>query len=130
LFVAQGAILEFGTSRGTRGFCHTKVTVLFLPCRTGWISDAHLGTRGANAGALQNVKWLAFAGDLGYQFLLSLNPFINFVRRRFGAGYWSLSAYTKRRVKEAVSFIAKFEAAVAHYAMRYPCGRRPLWPHP
>src|SRR5881396_190831 len=33
---------------------------------------------------VQNVKWLAFAGDLGYQFLLSLNPFINFVRRRFG----------------------------------------------
>ena len=68
---------------------------------------------------VQNVKWLAFAGDLGYQFLLSLNPFINFVRRRFGLGYWSLSAYAKRRVKDAVSFIGKFEAAVAHYAKRY-----------
>jgi len=68
---------------------------------------------------IQNVKWLAFAGDLGYQFLLSLNPFINFVRRRFGLGYWSLSAYAKRRVKDAVSFIGKFEAAVAHYAERY-----------
>ena len=42
---------------------------------------------------VQNVKWLAFAGDLGYQFLLSLNPLINFVRRRSGLGYWSLSAY-------------------------------------
>jgi UDP-2,3-diacylglucosamine pyrophosphatase LpxH len=68
---------------------------------------------------VQNVKWLAFAGDLGYQFLLSLNPFINFVRRRFGLGYWSLSAYAKRTVKDAVSFIGKFEAAVAHYAERY-----------
>src|SRR5881296_3067959 len=68
---------------------------------------------------VQNVKWLAFAGDLGYQFLLSLNPLINFVRRRFGLGYWSLSAYAKRRVKDAVSFIGKFEAAVAHYAQRY-----------
>ena len=37
---------------------------------------------------VQNVKWLAFLGDAGYQFLLSLNPFINFVRRRFGLGYW------------------------------------------
>src|SRR5437016_1215902 len=45
---------------------------------------------------VQNVKWLAFAGDLGYQFLLSLNPLINFVRRRFGLGYWSLSAYAKQ----------------------------------
>jgi UDP-2,3-diacylglucosamine pyrophosphatase LpxH len=52
---------------------------------------------------VQNVKWLAFAGDLGYQFLLSLNPLINFVRRRFGLGYWSLSAYAKRTVKDAVS---------------------------
>jgi UDP-2,3-diacylglucosamine pyrophosphatase LpxH len=68
---------------------------------------------------VQNVKWLAFAGDLGYQFLLSLNPLINFVRRRFGLGFWSLSAYAKRRVKDAVSFIGKFEAAVAHYAERY-----------
>ena len=68
---------------------------------------------------VQNVKWLAFLGDAGYQFLLSLNPFINFVRRRFGLGYWSLSAYVKQRVKDAVSFIGKFEAAVARYAERY-----------
>jgi len=65
------------------------------------------------------MRWLAFAGDVGYQFLLSLNPLINFVRRRLGLGYWSLSAYAKRRVKDAVSFIGKFEAAVAHYADRY-----------
>src|SRR5215469_9009665 len=65
------------------------------------------------------MRWLAFAGDLSYQFLLSLNPLINFVRRRFGLGYWSLSAYAKRTVKDAVSFIGKFEAAVAHYAERY-----------
>jgi UDP-2,3-diacylglucosamine pyrophosphatase LpxH len=68
---------------------------------------------------VQNVKWLAFAGDVGYQFLLSLNPLINFIRRRFGLGYWSLSAYAKRRVKDAVSFIGKFEGAVARYATDY-----------
>ncbi len=68
---------------------------------------------------VQNVRWLAFAGDLGYQFLLSLNPLVNFVRCRFGFGYWSLSAYVKRRVKDAVSFIGKFEAAVAKYAEKY-----------
>ena len=68
---------------------------------------------------VQNVKWLAYVGDAGYQFLLSLNPFINFVRRRFGLGYWSLSAYVKKRVKDAVSFIGKFEAAVVRYAERY-----------
>jgi UDP-2,3-diacylglucosamine pyrophosphatase LpxH len=65
------------------------------------------------------VKWLAFAGDVGYQFLLSLNPGINFVRRRFDLGYWSLSAYVKKRVKDAVSFIGKYEEAIVHYAEKY-----------
>jgi UDP-2,3-diacylglucosamine pyrophosphatase LpxH len=68
---------------------------------------------------VQNVKWLAFAGDLGYQFLLSLNPWINFVRRRFGLGYWSLSAYTKKRVKDAVSFIGRYEEEIVHYAQKF-----------
>ena len=68
---------------------------------------------------VQNVKWLAFAGDVGYQFLLSLNPAINFVRRRFGLGYWSLSAYAKKRVKDAVSFIGRFEEEIVHYAKKF-----------
>src|SRR6478736_7835128 len=68
---------------------------------------------------VQNARWLAFAGDLGYQFLLSLNPLINFFRRRFGLGYWSLSAYAKKRVKDAVSFIGKFEKAVVRYAEKF-----------
>ena len=65
---------------------------------------------------VQNVKWLAFLGDAGYQFLLSLNPAINFFRRRFGLGYWSLSAYAKKRVKDAVSFIGRFEEEIVRYA--------------
>jgi UDP-2,3-diacylglucosamine pyrophosphatase LpxH len=64
------------------------------------------------------MRWLAFAGDLGYQFLLSLNPAINFFRRLFGHGYWSLSAYAKKRVKDAVNFIGEFEKAVVRYAER------------
>jgi len=68
---------------------------------------------------VQNVRWLAFAGDAGYQFLLSLNPTINFVRRRFGFGYWSLSAYAKKRVKDAVSFIGEFEKAIVRYAAQF-----------
>jgi UDP-2,3-diacylglucosamine pyrophosphatase LpxH len=68
---------------------------------------------------VQNAKWLAYLGDAGYQFLLSLNPAINLVRRRFGLGYWSLSAYAKRRVKDAVSFIGEFEKAIVRYAERF-----------
>jgi UDP-2,3-diacylglucosamine pyrophosphatase LpxH len=68
---------------------------------------------------VQNARWLAFAGDLGYQFLLGLNPLVNFVRRRFGLGYWSLSAYAKKRVKDAVNFIGEFEASIVRYAQQY-----------
>ncbi|HEY6071003.1 MAG TPA: UDP-2,3-diacylglucosamine diphosphatase [Chthoniobacterales bacterium] len=68
---------------------------------------------------VQNAKWLAFLGDIGYEFLLSLNPAINFFRRRFGLGYWSLSAYAKKRVKDAVNFIGEFEKAIVHYAERF-----------
>src|SRR5260370_15116682 len=68
---------------------------------------------------VQNVKCLAFAGDLGYQLLLSLNPLINFVRRRFGLGYWSLSAFAKKRVKDAVSFIGRFEEGIVRYAQKF-----------
>lgn len=68
---------------------------------------------------VQNAKWLAYLGDAGYQVLLSLNPTINFVRRRFGLGYWSLSAYAKKRVKDAVNFIGEFEKAVVRYAEKF-----------
>lgn len=68
---------------------------------------------------VQNVRWLAFLGDVGYQFLLSLNPAINLVRRIFGHGYWSLSAYAKKRVKDAVNFIGEFEKAIVRYAERF-----------
>jgi len=68
---------------------------------------------------VQNVRWLAFAGDVGYQFLLSLNPAINFFRRLLGHSYWSLSAYAKKRVKDAVNFVGEFEKAIVHYAERY-----------
>ena len=68
---------------------------------------------------VQNIKWLAFLGDVGYQFLLALNPFVNAVRRIFGFGYWSLSKAVKQRVKDAVSFIGAYEDAIVRYAERY-----------
>jgi UDP-2,3-diacylglucosamine pyrophosphatase LpxH len=65
---------------------------------------------------VQNIKWLAYLGDLGYQILLRLNGPVNCARRLCGLGYWSLSAYVKRCVKNAVSFIGAFENAIVHYA--------------
>lgn len=68
---------------------------------------------------VQNVRWLAFVGDVGYQFLLNLNGPVNAARRWFGLGYWSLSAHVKKRVKNAVSFIGAFEEAIVRYAKQH-----------
>jgi len=65
---------------------------------------------------VQNARWLAYIGDVGYQFLLHLNRPLNFFRRIFGLGYWSLSAYAKRTVKGAVNYVGKFEEAIVRYA--------------
>lgn len=67
---------------------------------------------------VQNIKWLAFVGDVGYQLLLRLNHPVNTIRRWLGLDYWSLSAYVKKSVKNAVSFIGAFEQAIVQYARR------------
>lgn len=65
---------------------------------------------------ITHAKWLAHLGDLGYTLLLKANVPLNFIRNHLGLHYWSFSAYAKSRVKEAVSFIGRFQDAVAHYA--------------
>lgn len=65
---------------------------------------------------VQNSKWLAHVGDIGYGLLLRLNRPINWVRRKFGLHYWSLSAAAKRSVKNAVNYIGAFETAVVRLA--------------
>jgi UDP-2,3-diacylglucosamine pyrophosphatase LpxH len=65
---------------------------------------------------VQNIKWLAHLGDVGYQFLLRLNRPLNAVRRLLGLGFWSLSAFAKRKVKSAVNYVGKFEECVVKFA--------------
>ncbi|WP_287957948.1 UDP-2,3-diacylglucosamine diphosphatase [Filomicrobium sp.] len=64
------------------------------------------------------AKWLAFLGDRSYQLALWTNAPVNFVRRRLGLEYWSLSNYLKLRVKSAVNFIGEFERKLSSEAQR------------
>ncbi|PPD28510.1 MAG: UDP-2,3-diacylglucosamine hydrolase [Hyphomicrobium sp.] len=64
------------------------------------------------------AKWLAFLGDRGYELALATNTPLNFVRKRLGLDYWSLSSYLKQRVKTAVNFIGEFENSLAEEAKR------------
>ena len=68
---------------------------------------------------VQNIKWLAHVGDFGYQTLLRLNRPVNLARRFLGLPLWSLSGYVKKRVKDAVAFVGKFEEAIVKYAEEY-----------
>lgn len=67
-------------------------------------------------GVMRYARWLAFLGDIAYQSALVVNNWFNRIRRRMGKPYWSLSAYLKHKVKNAVKFIDDFEAMVANEA--------------
>lgn len=64
-------------------------------------------------GVVLYAKWLAFLGDSAYTLLLKLNRVLNWVRRKRGLPYWSLSSHLKKKVKNAVQFISSFEDVVA-----------------
>lgn len=69
-------------------------------------------------GIVKYAKWLALLGDWAYNLLIWVNHHFNTVRRKLGLPYWSLSAFLKHKVKNAVEFISKFEEAVADEARR------------
>jgi UDP-2,3-diacylglucosamine pyrophosphatase LpxH len=67
---------------------------------------------------VKHSRWLAMLGSRAYDFLLYSNRWVNAFRRRLGFPYWSLAAYLKERVKNAVKFISQFEIALAQEARR------------
>ncbi len=72
-------------------------------------------------GVVKNMVFLAHLGDLGYNLLLRLNRVYNGFRRLRGKEYFSLSQAIKARVKQAVSFIGKFEDQVSALARERGC---------
>jgi UDP-2,3-diacylglucosamine pyrophosphatase LpxH len=69
-------------------------------------------------GIVRYAKWLAVLGDKAYGMALALNTGFNHLRHRMGLPYWSLSAYLKHKVKNAVAYISDYEDAVAEEARR------------
>jgi len=67
---------------------------------------------------VKHARWLALLGDGAYATAIWANRHFNTVRRRLGYPYWSLSAYLKRRVKNAMEYIASFAEAVTDEARR------------
>ena len=67
-------------------------------------------------GVVRYARWLAVLGDQAYTVALALNHWLNLARRRMGYPYWSLSAYLKHKVKNAVKYIGDYETAVVDEA--------------
>jgi len=68
---------------------------------------------------VKHARWLAYLGDWAYTFALWSNLWLNKIRRKLGFTYWSLSAWAKLKVKNAVNFIGAFEAALVEAARRH-----------
>ncbi len=61
---------------------------------------------------------LESVGNHAYAAALRLNRYVNAIRQRLGYRYWSLAAFLKHKVKNAVKYIANFERALAVEARR------------
>jgi len=107
--VARGfAGLSFGDVRIARDAIHTLAS-----------GERFLVLHGDEFdGITSHARWLAVLGDCAYNTVLWLNHWFNAARRRMGFGYWSLSAFLKLKVKDAVRFIDDFERTVAAEARR------------
>jgi UDP-2,3-diacylglucosamine pyrophosphatase LpxH len=112
---------------------HDDFLARLLPCSSStspsWKTTSTRGPSGRYLvlhgdvfdGVVKNMVFLAHLGDMGYALLLRLNRAYNWFRKLQGKEYFSLSQAIKARVKQAVSFIGKFEDQVAALARERGC---------
>jgi UDP-2,3-diacylglucosamine pyrophosphatase LpxH len=70
---------------------------------------------------INNMKWLAKIGSIGYDFTLWMNKWYNKYRAFRGLEYFSLSQKIKASVKEATNFIGDFENHMVVHAKSLNC---------
>lgn len=66
---------------------------------------------------MKHSKWIAKLGGKGYDLLIILNTFINWIGERFGRGKISLSKKIKNSVKGVVKHVTNFEETAAEIAI-------------
>lgn len=88
-------------------------------------NDIHIGADGKKYivmhgdefdAVINNVKWLSHLGAWAYDLSISFNVLVTKIRGWFGLPYWSLSAWLKYKVKEAVNFIGNYEQNLSEFA--------------
>jgi len=66
---------------------------------------------------MKHSKWLAKLGAVGYDTLIYINSFINYISKKMGKGKISLSKKIKNSVKSAVKYVNNFEETAADIAI-------------
>jgi UDP-2,3-diacylglucosamine pyrophosphatase LpxH len=67
--------------------------------------------------AMQHSRWLVKLGSMGYNMLIVINRFINFIRNKFGKNRLSVSQNIKNGVKSTIKYISNFENIIAEQAI-------------
>ncbi len=94
-------------------FCIVNKLVLDLGGKKAWFFHGDIFDV-----TMQNSKWLARLGAVGYDTLILINRMANFISERvFNKGKLSLSKKIKDSVKSAVKFINDFEQTAAEIAI-------------
>ena len=103
-----------------RGFCDThmgNISIQMNAIHIGVDNKVYFVTHGDQFDiVIDKMKWLAFLGAWAYDLSIALNVCFNKIRSWLGLPYWSLSAYLKYKVKEAVKFISDYENNLSGYA--------------
>ncbi|ELR71482.1 Ser/Thr protein phosphatase family protein [Fulvivirga imtechensis AK7] len=94
------------------GFSIENKIVLELDGKKAWIFHGDVFDV-----TMQYSKWLARLGAIGYDTLILVNTFANFILKTLGRGKISLSKRIKDSVKSAVKFINDFETTAADIAI-------------
>jgi UDP-2,3-diacylglucosamine pyrophosphatase LpxH len=67
--------------------------------------------------AVKCSRWLARFGATAYEVMMRINRGVNACRRACGLPHWSLAAYLKLRLANAVRYVEAFEHAAAQAAL-------------
>lgn len=68
--------------------------------------------------AVKHQKLISAIGGVGYALLFRANSVVNFFRKRYGFGYWSLSQCVKDKVKDVVNYVGRYEAILSEECKR------------
>ncbi|OYU80062.1 MAG: UDP-2,3-diacylglucosamine hydrolase [Flavobacterium sp. BFFFF1] len=67
--------------------------------------------------SVSHAKWIAKLGGIGYDYLILMNRFVNWVLTKLGKAPYSFSKKIKASVKKAVKFISDFEETATDIAL-------------